>query len=260
MHAILTHAARVCDRVGLSSLKEVSVRPSRQLLSFTALIAFCFSAMAQAPATGRMLTPQEPNPNLGKLKIRLLAYRDCKGDQGCYETDLNHQSDLAIAFLQRRAARAKPGEKLALVLDIDETSLSNWDVEKQDDFGYIAKDWNDWEATKKAPAIAGTLRLFNEAAKHSVSVFFITGRDTSLREVTADNLKSAGYHDWAGLALRGPHDPSQTVTDYKSGERKKIVDAGYKIILNVGDQMSDLNGAPQAELSVKLPNPFYYIP
>jgi predicted secreted acid phosphatase len=47
---------------------------------------------------------------------------------------------------------------------------------------------------------------------------------------------------------------------YKSGERAKIVAAGYRIILNVGDQMSDLNGNPQAELSVKLPNPFYYLP
>jgi hypothetical protein len=31
-----------------------------------------------------------------------------------------------------------------LVLDIDETALSNWDEETQDDFGYIVKDWNDW--------------------------------------------------------------------------------------------------------------------
>lgn len=236
------------------------MRPSKQLLRLAALVVFAFSAVAQAPAANRVLTPHEPTPNLGEFKIRLLAYHDCKGDQGCYETDLNHQSDLAIASLQHRVARAKPGEKLALVLDIDETSLSNWDVEKQDDFGYIAKDWNAWEASKKAPAIAGTLRLFSEALKSGVQVFFITGRDSSLQRETSDNLKSAGYHDWAGLALRGPHDPSQSVTDYKSGERKKIVDAGYKIILNVGDQMSDLNGSPEAEQSVKLPNPFYYIP
>jgi hypothetical protein len=53
---------------------------------------------------------------------------------------------------------------------------------------------------------------------------------------------------------------TQTVVDYKSGERKKVAAQGYKIILNVGDQMSDLNGDPQAEKSVKLPNPFYFIP
>ena len=52
----------------------------------------------------------------------------------------------------------------------------------------------------------------------------------------------------------------RSTAEYKSGERKKIVDAGYRIILNVGDQRSDLAGSPQAEVSVKLPNPFYYIP
>lgn len=233
---------------------------SKSFLHLSALVLIASGLAAQAPAPSHLLTPHEPAPNLGQLKTRLLAYHDCKPGAGCYETELNHQSDLAIGFLQKRVTRAKSQEKLALVLDIDETSLSNWEEEKQDDFGYIAADWNAWVNAKKAPAIAGTLRLFNEALKDHVTVFFITGRGEAQREVTAENLKSAGYHDWAGLALRGPHPSTQTTAEYKSEERKKIVDAGYKIILNVGDQMSDLNGSPQAELSVKLPNPFYFIP
>ena len=60
-----------------------------------------------------------------------------------------------------------------------------------------------------------------EAAAQGVSVFFITGRGESQREATtADNLKSAG----SGLALREPHPKEQSVTEYKSGQRKKIVD------------------------------------
>jgi hypothetical protein len=102
--------------------------------------------------------------------------------------------------------------------------------------------------------------LLRGGVAHEVSVFFITGRGESQRDATTDNLKSAGYDHWAGLVLRGPHPKEQSTTEYKSGERKKIVDAGYHIVLNVGDQLSDLNGSPQAEHSVKLPNPFYYIP
>jgi hypothetical protein len=30
--------------------------------------------------------------------------------------------------------------------------------------------------------------------------------------------------------------------------------------MRIGDQWSDLNGEPHAEISVKLPNPFYFIP
>ena len=231
---------------------------SARLFVFAALVFVSLGCAAQ-PAPAHLLAAQEPTPNLGELKTRLTAYHDC-AHKGCYVPELNRLSDLAIAYLIKRTAEAKAGKKLALVLDIDETSLSNWDVEAQDDYGYIAKDWNSWVDQRKAPAIAGTLRLYNEALKHGVAVFFITGRGVAQEAATADNLKAVGYHDWAGLALRGPHPATQTTTDYKSGERKKIVAAGYTIILNVGDQISDLNGLPQAEMSVKLPNPFYYIP
>src|ERR1700722_15943097 len=226
--------------------------PSRRLLIFSILIFTSLVSQGQTTPANRPLVPQEP-PNLSKLKTRLIAYHNCTANHGCYTANLDRQSDLAISILRRRAAGAKPGEKLALVLDIDETALSNWDEEMQDDFGYIAKDWNDWIDKKQAPAIAGTLRLYKEAVAHGVSVFFITGRGEAQRDATADNLKSAGYDRWAGLALRGPHPKEQSTTEYKSGERKKIVDAGYQIILNVGDQMSDLNGNPQAARSVKLP-------
>jgi acid phosphatase len=232
----------------------------RRLVILSALVFASLVSQGQAAPDGRLLIPREPTPNLGKLKTRLIAYHNCTGNDGCYRSDLNQQSDVAISMLRRRVARAKPEEKLALVLDIDETALSNWDEEMQDDFGYIAKDWNDWVNKKQAPAIDGTLRLYKQALAHKVDVFFITGRGESQRDATAENLKFAGYDHWAGLALRGPHPKEQSVTEYKSAERKKIVDAGYHIILNVGDQMSDLNGNPQAERSVKLPNPFYYIP
>ena len=214
--------------------------------------------LAQSPGTH--LLPHEPVPNLGELKTHLLAYHDCTGTDGCYADDLKKQSDAAVGWLDRRVAEAKSDEKLAIVLDIDETSLSNWEVEQKDDFGYIAKDWEELEKSEKAPAIPGTLALCKDALAHHVAIFFITGRNEPDRKVTEGNLKKAGYSDWAGLALRGTHPSTQSVADYKSSERQKIVDAGYKIVVNMGDQFSDLNGLPQAELSVKLPNPFYYIP
>jgi acid phosphatase len=236
------------------------MRQSRRLLIFLILVSASLVSSGQSALNSRLLIPHEPTPNLSKLKTRLIAYHNCTANQGCYTSDFDRQSDVAIAILRRRAARAKPGEKLALVLDIDETALSNWNEEMQDDFGYIAKDWNEWVEKKQAPAIAGTLRLYKEAAARKVDVFFITARGEAQRSATAENLKSAGYDHWVGLAMRGAHPKEQSTSEYKSGERKKIVDAGYQIILNVGDQLSDLNGGPQAERSVKLPNPFYYIP
>jgi predicted secreted acid phosphatase len=46
---------------------------------------------------------------------------------------------------------------------------------------------------------------------------------------------------------------------FKSAERAGVVAKGYKIILNVGDQWSDLRGTPEAEYSVKYPDPYYFL-
>jgi predicted secreted acid phosphatase len=51
-----------------------------------------------------------------------------------------------------------------------------------------------------------------------------------------------------------------STVEYKSLERKKIVEKGYTIVMSVGDQWSDLSGEPHAQVSVKLPNPFYFLP
>ena len=47
--------------------------------------------------------------------------------------------------------------------------------------------------------------------------------------------------------------------ELEAAERKKLVDQGYTIIVNMGDQMSDLDGG-FAERTYKLPNPFYFVP
>jgi predicted secreted acid phosphatase len=60
--------------------------------------------------------------------------------------------------------------------------------------------------------------------------------------------------------LRSNEERNETAVVYKSSERRKIVEQGYTIIMSIGDQWSDLDGEPRAEVSVKLPNPFYFIP
>lgn len=43
-----------------------------------------------------------------------------------HRVSFDTQADRAIDFLEQRAAQCKPSEKLAAVLDTDETSLSNY--------------------------------------------------------------------------------------------------------------------------------------
>lgn len=213
-----------------------------------------------ASQTTHISVPTENVANLGTLKLKLQRYYACTCDCGCYAKELDRQAQVAIDFLDHRAARKRPAEKLALVLDIDETALSNYKEMAAQDYGYVASAFDAWEDSAQATAIPGTLRLYQEARRLGVSVFFITGRGEAHRAATEQNLKSVGYTSWDGLTLRSAAQSGEATIAYKSGARKAIVDAGYRVILNVGDQFSDLKGSPAAEFSVKLPNPFYYIP
>jgi predicted secreted acid phosphatase len=47
--------------------------------------------------------------------------------------------------------------------------------------------------------------------------------------------------------------------EYKANTRKHIESLGYDIVLNVGDQWSDLQGG-HADYTLKLPNPTYFLP
>ena len=204
---------------------------------------------------------------LADYEKQLIAYHDCTDPKVCYTADIEAQTDKAIAYLEQRLAQRKDGEKFAIVLDIDETSLSNWELNLRDQFNYIPADWTQWYIDAKAPAIAGTMKLFRKAIDNDVDVFFITGRGNADAVNTEKDLLKAKYLDkekrakgWKYLYTRP--DQLGTVAEYKSRMRADIETGTWKerIILNVGDQLSDLAGSPQAELSVKLPNPFYYIP
>jgi hypothetical protein len=221
----------------------------------------------------RIVLSGEALPNFGVERYKLLEYGDCTGNGGCYWADLDAQYKRAEAELEKELAAKKPGEKLAIVMDIDETALTNYCEMRREDFGYIAPLYNGWETSPEASmAIPGALRVFNKARAAGVEVFFITGRpgipdysagqkeQADQTEATAKNLEAAGFHGWEGLALRNGSERTMPTIEYKSAERERIARRGYRILMSLGDQWSDLLGEPQADVSIKLPNPFYFIP
>ena len=220
----------------------------------------------------RMILSDEPLPNFGFERYKLVEYGDCTGDSGCYWADLDAQYKRAETELAKELAAKKPGEKLVIVMDIDETTLTNYCEMRREDFGVIGPMYHAWETSPEAAmAIPGALRLFNKAREAGVAVFFITGRAGNQdprnphpaideTEATAKNLEAARFHGWAGLRLRNGEENHMPTIAYKTSERRKIVAEGYRIILSLGDQWSDLLGDPQADVSVKLPNPFYFLP
>ncbi len=220
---------------------------------------------------------KEPWPiNIGLLAAALRDYHQCK-----YDGEVKAVIDAARAYI---AEQAPLTAKAAIVLDIDETSLANWVQIDHNNFAYVASGpcdlrsgspcgQREWELGAQATAIAPTLELvkfvqgLRDRDGNPVAVFFITGRhdDPFERTATEYNLHKAGYDGWKELFLRPDHPAGELVSAYKTARRALIEgkDYGYRIVANIGDQLSDLEGDPEGEHALrcfKLPNPFYYIP
>jgi acid phosphatase len=190
--------------------------------------------------------------NLSELKVEVKAYVD----SGDYARDLAAVAAPAKSWIDRRAR--SHGGKTAVVFDIDETTLSNFEHMVEADWGYQPVAWDAWMATSRAPAIEPMREVYQTARANNVAVFFITGRTEKDRSATERNLRAQGMGDFVELILR-PNGNKSPAALYKTAERKRITGLGYTIIGNFGDQQTDLDGG-YAERAFKLPNPFYLIP
>jgi putative acid phosphatase of HAD superfamily subfamily IIIB len=200
-------------------------------------------------------------PNLIDAQQRVDDYIN----SGRYEHDVTAVAARAKAWLEQRApAVSKP----AIVLDIDETSLSNWPAYRVNGWGRVVAGGCDldsgpcglraWQAMGQSKAIAPTLDLARRAKEIGVSVFFISGRPPNLRDATERNLREQGYI-WDDVILLPEGARFASAADFKAPERRRLSERGYTIVLTLGDQQSDLSGG-FAEKTFKLPNPVYFLP
>jgi HAD superfamily, subfamily IIIB (Acid phosphatase) len=229
--------------------------------------------------------------NIDNFKKQLTYYR-CTS----YEGDVAKVLAAAEKWVVARAPRvAKP----AIVLDIDETSLSNWPRIAEDDFAFIgslthmtmpeAKDGVpftpdcgfsvhdvcadiDWQQKGLAQAIEPTLKLYKTARCIGVSgpctpvdVFFVTGRTE--REYnhekpsawTLRNLKAAGYADVAA-----DHLYMRGITPDKGVsdyKTSKRIDIENRGYTIIASVGDQKSDlvGEHAEMTFKVPNPFYFI-
>ncbi len=196
--------------------------------------------------------------NLSILKEEIKQYHD----SGLYEQELAQVIKRAQLYIAHQAAvnqRKSSPQKLAVVLDIDETSLSNYEYMIKRDFTGTKEQFHNDVLEASAPAIKPTLALYEEAMRYGIKVFFVTGRSQEEKDATQENLIRAGYTQWAGLYLRPDNYQDKSIVAFKSQTRKLISEKGYVILATIGDQCSDLKGG-YAEKGFKLPNPYYYLP
>lgn len=189
-------------------------------------------------------------PSVPAAKAEVIGYVE----GGRWQRDIERIVGRAQRYLEHRAARL---ERPAIVLDIDETSLSNWPYSRDYDFAWNRSSWDDWVERAEAAAIEPTLELYRWSVDHGVGVFFLTGRRETLRAATEKNLRAVGFERWERLEMK-PVDFAGDARAFKSDRRREIEEAGWTIVLTLGDQPSDLEGG-HAERGFLLPNPMYVV-
>lgn len=193
--------------------------------------------------------------NLATVKEKVKRYHD----SGAYDKDIANVMQKAMRYLELRIKRKDFTGKPAIVLDIDETSLTNYPDMVRLDFGGTIEEIRADEDKGMDEAIKPTLKLYRFAKENKIAVFFLTGRFEEERATTEENLKKAGYTDFDGLILRDGELKKAPASVYKTARRKELEAKGYDIIISIGDQQSDLRGG-FADKTFKLPNPYYFIP
>ncbi|MEJ8644774.1 HAD family acid phosphatase [Streptomyces sp. MS1.HAVA.3] len=196
------------------------------LIPATAAHAAPAAAPASATATATA-SASAPGGNAAILGI----------DYATWQREVAAIVDAARPAIEQRIAASPPGEKPALVLDIDNTSLET-------DF--------HWFWTFPTPAITKVRALTQYAHARGVAVFFVTARPGIIHSLTEHNLKAVGY-PITGLYVRDLPDLFDEVSAYKTGKRAEIEARGYTIIANIGNSPTDLVGG-HAERTVKLPD------
>jgi acid phosphatase len=201
-------------------------------------------AMIAALLSGGGATASAHEPKAPASPAEIVAYHD----SGEWDADTTG----VIRRARRQLSRHLTDHRPALVLDVDDTSLSSYDCLEAAGFD------REKAQCQAAPAIGQTRDLYRYARAHGAVVFFVTGRRARMRAATVDALHAAGYEGTLHLRLRPNRQAPGTSAGWKARTRRAIERRGYTIVANVGDQRSDLIGGA-ALRAFKLPNPMYVI-
>ncbi|MFE1590288.1 HAD family acid phosphatase [Streptomyces sp. NPDC058737] len=193
--------------------------------------AVVVAAALTATVTPSVAAPAEEPP----ASVTTVAAAADDVDYDTWQRDCRAVMDAALPYLKERIADAGPGEKQAIVLDIDNTSLET-------DFGF----------SYPQPANRPVLEAARYVQEHGVALFFVTARPGIIEAPTEWNLAHAGYES-SGLYVRGFLDLFKDVAEYKTEQRAEIESKGYTIIANIGNSATDLSGG-HAEKTFKLPD------
>jgi acid phosphatase len=175
-------------------------------------------------------------------------------EYGTWEKEIEGVIDEAM----KKVRELRKGGMSTAVFDIDETCMSNFVLFKELGFVLTDSGWNAWTSAKMSTAIPPVKKLYDYLIAENYRIIFLTGRDESIYRATYNNLIKEGYTKFDTLICKGSDISQLTAAEYKSTVRKQLTEAGYNIVVNTGDQWSDLEGG-NSGLMIRIPNYLYLI-
>ncbi|KAK6779963.1 hypothetical protein RDI58_022147 [Solanum bulbocastanum] len=241
----------LCSKLTATSGKTMTIRKWQVPVEDS----YCLSWRLGVETNNIRAWPSVPNQCLRYVESYMML--------GQYERDIDLIIDQVVDYVNDDVCLSNDGFD-AWILDVDDTCISNLFYYQGKRFGgdpYDPKGFKEWALKGVCPAIPGVLRLYNKLIKKGFRVFLVTGRsEATFGQTTLNNLHSQGFLAYERLILRSDEYNGMNAVDYKSEIRKKLVEEGYMIWGNIGDQWSDIQGDYVGIRTFKLPNPMYFVP
>lgn len=229
--------------------------------------------------------------NLDVLRQQIRNYYGDPLGTGTFAANSNYATEatkIAREGAHWLKAKEPTGHQMkAIVLDVDDTTLTTWNYELVSNWAYNPTTNAAYVNGQLFPATPGMVDMVTQAAHEGYAIFWITGRPVTQAAATLGNLGADGigvdagypapttlpdgssglftkpavanYPDYLKAACANDPNGACTTIHYKSATRAHIESLGYDIVASFGDQYSDLTGG-FADRTFKMPNPSYYLP
>ena len=133
----------------------------------------------------------------------------------------------------------------AIIVDVDETVLDNSSFQSRTILSGLSypNGWAKWVNESKATAVEGVYEFLHYANDNNVKIFYVTNRLETFREPTIKNIKKLGlpFDDNANTLLMRVDENVRDKT-----ERRKNIAENYRIVLLLGDQLTDFISTKEA--------------
>ncbi|CAI0924289.1 5'-nucleotidase, lipoprotein e(P4) family [Serratia quinivorans] len=153
---------------------------------------------------------------------------------------LSHQA-FNSAKLAFDLAKATPGKKKAVVVDLDETMLDNspysgWQAKQGQPFATAT--WAKWSQAEQAGAVPGAVQFARYVNSHQGTMFYVSNRKQSEYAATVANMQKLGFTGMSEKTVLLSGDTSN-----KQPRFDAIKNAGYDIVVYAGDNLNDFGAA-----------------